>query len=105
MDPRVLEALRASIESWQHTADGHYEDFHGAEHCPLCRLFPGDEDKPCGECPIDKATKGDGCSGTPYYVWCDAYEDWGAGGGSAEEILSAAKAEVAFLQSLLPKSE
>jgi len=98
MDARTLEALQASIAKWEKNAT--VEDTEdarlGVSSCPLCQVFYGDR---CAGCPV-YAFDHFRCDGTPYDAAENAYAD-----GNLEAFIVAARAEVAFLQSLLPAAQ
>jgi len=101
MDAKTLEALQASIEKWERNAVAETPDEYrtGSDNCPLCNLFIEDR---CAGCPV-KARSGSGyCLRTPYMVAHDAKIFWHTGTGTARQARKAARAEVAFLKSLLP---
>jgi hypothetical protein len=69
----------------------------GAAHCALCDLFLNDG---CSKCPVAQKVQRSGCSLTPYAAACDAHCEHGI---DSPEFKAAAKVELEFLQSLLPK--
>lgn len=76
-----------------------------SRNCPLCQLFIEND---CKGCPVSDRTGEGGCEGSPYRDWLAAtYYDVAIHGQRAQnrqnpEALEAAKAELAFLKSLLP---
>ena len=116
MDHRTRTALEGSIAKWQAIADGRGTD-RGGDNCPLCELFADefdpaagyeDDNAGCHGCPVKARTGKQGCIGSPYYSYrrvmnyagmC-AYFDF----ATTPAQLAAARAELAFLQSLLPPS-
>jgi hypothetical protein len=95
MDEKTLTALRGSIAKWEAIVAGTGTD-RGAENCPLCHLFIKDG---CQGCPVLERSKQSGCKGTPYedYIHAYYYED------RKSRMIEGAKAELAFLRSLLPE--
>ena len=107
MDARTLTALRQSIEKWERNATAETPcDFTLWVHnCPLCEAFGHDG---CLGCPVKGSTGLRGCIGTPYYRAFDARIRWfDAPSDTAlrDAAHVAARAEVAFLRSLLPEAE
>lgn len=104
MDQRTLEALKGSIEKWRRIV---YEGASngGPKDCPLCVLFNNREtwfsNKVCVGCPVMEKTGLYGCGGTPY----EMLEECENPINSDPEALEHAKAELAFLESLLPPQE
>ena len=99
MSPGTLEALKGSIEKWRRIVEeGDINE--GSDNCPLCRLFIGDD---CEGCPVAEAAEPE-CFGTPYWDFQDAdtNDSWRA---DTDEKMIAARAELDFLCSLLPKEE
>lgn len=98
MNAKTLKALKGSIAKWQAIVAGTGED-HGPDNCPLCQLFNDLPHGGCGGCPVAERTGLDGCAGTPYQAWDDLF------GVKADtpELKKAARAELAFLKSLLPR--
>lgn len=82
------EMLRSAAEEGKLLEDG------GITTCGLCVLYD------CHECPIHES--GEGCTrpGTAYA----AYEE-AVGGGHPEEALSAAEAEIEFLERIRRESD
>lgn len=105
MDAKTLTALKGSIEKWRRIVDGTGVD-GGTDDCPLCHLFAA-EDRDCIGCPVSARAKRPGCANTPYVAWKRvASEDDGenlVATTSAAKV--AARAELAFLESLLPTGE
>lgn len=102
MKKATLKALKGSIQKWKRIVKG-VEIDEGTDNCPLCQLFVRAD---CTGCPVAKKTGFSYCSNTPYSDW--EGEAWGlkrngAGYKHTKRSLKAAKAEVAFLKSLLPK--
>ena len=108
MDDRTLTALRQSIEKWERNAVAETpDDFAtGAETCALCDLFYWKDG--CNGCPVKERTGQWGCRGTPYLAADGARYEWSACPSDTtrrDAARAAARAEVAFLRSLLPKEE
>jgi hypothetical protein len=99
MNPTTLKALKQSIAHWKRLSTGKRREGEtvGAAHCALCDLFLNDG---CSKCPVAQKVQRSGCSLTPYNDACDAHN---AHGIDSPEFKSAAKVELEFLQSLLPK--
>lgn len=99
MNPETLEALKGSIEKWRTIVEENGYD-EGTANCPLCRLFRYND---CVGCPVSAATGNEGCHGSPY-------DNWFALNGHQNKAdipgrFAAARAELDFLRSLLPKEE
>jgi len=98
--PETLEALKASIAKWERNAE--IDDLEranlGPSSCPLCVLFyRGD----CHGCPVfNFDIDHHRCGFTPYDAAESAYS-----AGHIAGFHLAARAEVAFLKSLLPPEE
>lgn len=106
MDERTLAALRGSIKKWRAIEEGRGAD-EGISNCPLCKEFITSQ---CDGCPVDVASGGSGCGGTPY----DGFYEWNRLRTNAFEVLNPrvhtkgvrlARAEREFLESLLPEGE
>lgn len=111
MDTKVLEALRASISHWQDNAN--VIELHGAsvssKDCALCKLFL---DNYCRGCPVAEVSGHLFCGNTPYNrafkthdVWCATTKYTDEFDAARTEFREAAKAELKFLESLLPKED
>ena len=96
MDKETREALLGSIEKWKQIVAGTGDDY-GWENCPLCTMF---HHGGCEGCPVAEKAGDTFCRGTPYVNYRRASHIFS--GATPEEITTAAKAELAFLQSLLP---
>lgn len=104
MPAATLEALRGSIAKWEAIVAGHGLE-HGPDDCPLCQLFHfsyrKDGQRTCVGCPVMDRTGNSLCDGSPYDDYSaaeDADED-----DSEERMEQAAKEELDFLKSLLPR--
>jgi hypothetical protein len=101
MDQKTLTALKGSIAKWQAIVDGTGVD-HGSSNCPLCQLFRYSNDYNaggnCEGCPVAEEVEDTCCDSTPYqeYATADDFDD-------KEAMATAAKKELEFLKSLLPK--
>lgn len=127
MDKRTAKALEASIKKWKRNvkAPTPQEYLVGPDDCPLCKLFfdfsgddYGDEDDfawiGCKGCPIAERTGMVLCDGTPYEdatiqrsLWITAL-DLGnevTAKAARRRARKAARAEVAFLESLREKAD
>jgi hypothetical protein len=102
MNAKTLKALKASIKSWEERAAGTYTGKDGTPGCALCLLFHSahNNGNGCAGCPVMERTELKYCCDTPV----DDYELAERRGRTADMRL-AAKAEVAFLKSLLPEGE
>lgn len=95
MDPKTLEALQESIRHWKVMAKTGWErEKPLSGQCALCRLFLY---RDCAGCPVNAAGHR-GCLATPYDDAYFHYDD-----GNRSGFRSAARLEVKFLKSLLPK--
>ena len=103
MNKTTLKALKGSIRKWERIVDGTARD-EGSDNCPLCKMF---FERFCKGCLVAEETENTYCDGTPYqdkWVWHEPSEMNGNGGYvHTKESLAAAKAELKFLKSLLPK--
>lgn len=105
MNKKTLRALKGSIRKWEEIVAGEEVD-DGVDNCPLCQLFYWED---CKGCPVKETTGKECCVGSPYDdEWNDIHQfdltlsDKG-GYVHTEQSLAAAKAELKFLKSLLPK--
>jgi hypothetical protein len=99
MNARTLKALRGSIAHWKRMATGkaRSDEKPYADYCDLCTLFlKGD----CSGCPVMERTGKYSCLETPYYAAHGAYISYGK---HSRKFKAAAKKELTFLRSLLPK--
>lgn len=104
MTPETLAALKASIAKWDKNARVRNTDNAKtcAEDCPLCHLFHEDfgaDRSDCSGCPVAKKTGEPFCWKSPYSKASQAHFR-----GDAKAFRDAAKAEAAFLRSLLPEA-
>ena len=100
MDAKTLKALNGSISKWKKIVAGTGSD-KGTNNCPLCHLFFGR--CACEGCPAAMHGIG-GCFDTPYMDWLEATDDQK---GKATNSIQrrAARNELKFLRSLLPKKK
>lgn len=101
MDARTLEALKGSIEKWRLIVEEGGED-RGYLNCPLCERF--NTGFGCGGCPVAVRTEHYFCDGSPFQEW-ERLKKGFTGCADTPEKLDAARAELAFLRSLLPEEE
>jgi hypothetical protein len=106
MLPSARRALRSSIAHWKRMLAG--KERPGEEPngwwCSLCALFDKGDD--CSACPVRQKIGHSGCWGSPYRSAHKAYYARGSGNPDAERAWkTAAKCQVAFLESLLPRKE
>lgn len=100
MNPATLKALKQSIAHWKRLSTGKRRlgERVGASQCALCSLFLHIHS--CKGCPVADKVERSGCSLTPYGHARDAHDAYGI---DSPEFKAAAKVELKFLQSLLPK--
>jgi|TARA_Y100000310_G_C20301463_1_gene631996 hypothetical protein len=119
------KALEASIEHWENIAKGK-EPSLGELNCALCARFADTHrkndhphilfcvrtinDQKYETCPVDKCTNSEGCEPTPFCEFVEisiennehySLEFW----AKTPEAKRAARKEVRFLKSLLPKEK
>lgn len=107
MNAKTLKALKASIRHWERMANGKSIQGEGVtwEYCELCKmflsidLFPNRED--CRLCPVKLRTGRRHCDRTPWRAASLAWHN----GANSEEFMKAARKELTFLKSLLPKGK
>lgn len=103
IDPETLKALQGSIAKWERVvAEG--KDGTNWMDCPLCGLFWREN---CSGCPVRDRTGYRMCQGSPFEAYSDARESADDDGiddvGTEPTVIEAAKAELDFLKSLLPR--
>ena len=100
MTPGALKALRGSIKKWQSVVAGTMAptDALSCHTCPLCHLFHDKSPGWCQGCPVKLTTGLDTCQGTPFYDYHKAVKH-----NDSKAMTAAARAELAFLRSLLPR--
>jgi hypothetical protein len=120
MTRKALTALKSSIAHWERLVSGKRRsgESMGSSHCALCRKFMLDSPlMDCEGCPVKEKTGRHGCQKTPYQdvelVFfrqrqdiSDSGVDWDKARELALDTMEfrrAAKKELAFLKSLLPK--
>ena len=106
MNPQTLQALKDSIAHWERLSTGFRLPLEhiGATQCPLCNIFNqiGQRDALyCIGCPVYEKTKLQYCINTPYEEASIATRKYN--GIDSIEFKEAAKKELEFLRSLLPK--
>lgn len=101
MNKATLKALKGSIAKWEKIVAGTGVD-DGTDNCPLCKLFYG---LGCMGCPVAIKSGRDTCKKTPYGGWMLATfgQEWPRRVIDAGQK-KAARAELRFLKSLLPRS-
>lgn len=120
MTPAALKALKESIAHWERLVKTRpanvTQDEPYAEHCALCKWFFVSPRR-CKGCPVSEKTGQTHCIGTPYYEaerawrWLAENPVEPSAAASCKEKLQlnrwrkAARAELRFLKSLLPKAE
>ena len=99
MDAKTLTALKESIEHWRRLADGTNRkgEETGPRSCALCMAFAVGRDSinKCDGCPVSVKTGMKDCRNTPYYAAEAVF--------GAPTFRAAARKELEFLESLLPK--
>ena len=104
MEPKILTALKGSIDKWQKIIDGKGED-RGGDDCSLCR----DIEDSCDGCPVKKKTGYSQCHGSPYWDWFNhhltRHEGYFQRSNRCSICKRLAQKELDFLKSLLPKNE
>lgn len=102
MKPTTLKALKQSIAHWRRLATGKEKkgEHPDSSSCALCKLFIRIG---CKGCPVAEKARETGCNGTPFLDAYKRYQQMGWGFASESTFRTAAKKELAFLESLLPK--
>ncbi len=105
MNAKTLKALKGSIEHWQRLVDFEKNpgEEPGSQQCDLCKLSVNKSEGfyvDCNECVVKLRTGRPGCIGTPFNR---AYSAFFKRHENPEEFRHAAKEEMEFLKSLLPK--
>lgn len=103
MEPKTLEALNASIAKWERNAvaETPSQVKMYAGDCPLCHIYVLATGS-CEGCPVAEKAGEEDCDGTPWPNTWFRWRAWASGEGAADEFREHARAEVAFLKSLLP---
>jgi len=99
MNEKTLTALKRSIAHWKRYVDGKgfKEGVPESHNCHLCKLFFHQD---CHGCPVAEKTKEAACLRTPYSKAHEAYINHGP---TSKKFIAAAKRQLKFLTSLLPK--
>jgi len=110
MKAKTLAALKKSIKHWEQNvvAKTPEEASIGPDDCALCGLFIDNLDaayNSCIGCPVREKTGQELCEGTPYELAANKYQDWRRASTPRSSFTRAAKAELKFLKSLLPKEK
>lgn len=112
MNTKTLRALRSSIAHHKRLLAGKRGEKLGPKYCALCKGFIG---KPmtdhCEGCPVKEKTGVPFCEHTPYdsLVWAEfaleqsISESAQTQKAALEQFQKCEQAEIAFLESLLPK--
>jgi hypothetical protein len=93
------KAWLLSVAHWQRLVNGLPDEEVGPEHCALCDVFARAPHF-CQGCPVAEKTDLSGCGGTPYAEAEFAFKKHGL---HSKRFKTAARKELAFLKSLLPK--
>lgn len=107
MDCKTLAALKGSIAKWEAIIAGTDADM-GSRNCPLCKVFFY-RSTPCLGCPVYRETGEPYCEGSPYDRWIRLTDDEAENESGClrraetKSQKAAARAELRFLKSLLPK--
>jgi hypothetical protein len=101
-DPKVVKALKKSIESWKKRATNGRFNEPTAAKCALCHLFNLQEansntDMDCEGCPVYEKTHSKYCGFTPVANYMRMNQPY----HTSEDRKTVAKSEVKFLESLL----
>lgn len=110
MNPETLKALKESIAHWRRLATGKRRkgETHYGDDCSLCHKFYTGDGK-CSNCPVAKKTGHGDCQGSPWWKAHQAYLECGFldtdSRYNSESFKAAAKNELTFLVSLLPKAK
>lgn len=108
MNPLTLKALISSIAHWKRMIKQTTpKEAPFAENCPLCRRFTCPVCVLNGEmCPVYQRTGRRDCKGSPWGDAADAFGSWERFQikDNRKEWRDFAKAELAFLESLVPKT-
>lgn len=115
MTPEALTYLREHIAQWRAIVDGTAAD---TQNAPLCALFYGTVDaagQGCTGCPVRESSGKPYCAGSPYVVWNNLLGQHLSDDTPAtlsnfpldvvDEARDAAREELDFLRSLLPKDD
>lgn len=111
MNAKTLRALKSSIKHWEENVAAKHPTIASVSYmkCALCRLFVMQAPlRNCGGCPVKERTRRLNCFRTPYYDAAVALDHWRWVPESTESRNAwrkAARAELKFLKSLLPKGK
>ena len=99
MNATTLKALKESIKHWKRLSTKRMErEWIGPDHCALCGLFWRQTPR-CKGCPVSELSGSTLCQKTPYSEVLKVIKF----GLDSHEFKEAAKEELKFLKSLLPK--
>lgn len=100
MNERTLTALKESIEHWERLASGEtgFVEDVGSADCALCTIFLDEHE--CAGCPVHEKTGAEKCAFSPYVEALNSRRKYGL---DSPQFKSAARKELKFLKSLLPK--
>jgi hypothetical protein len=103
MKPETLAALKESIAHWERMANGNpNKETPQSNECALCQRFSIGCRTSGEKCPVFLFSGFRSCINTP---WRGASDARFSGGLTSKEFCDAAKKELKFLKSLLPKEE
>lgn len=111
MTPIALKALKLSIAHHKENlkAKTAYDVRLGIDECALCELFYFlRSNTRCLGCPVRERSGEAECRNTPYRELANAAEEWRSNPDwpkAKAKFLSAERAEINFLESLLPKGK
>lgn len=96
--------LEESIEHWERLVSGKRlpNETIGRIYCALCEAYYWSKSGICEGCPVKEKTGQPYCFNTPYQLVEDIYNK-SNGALDSKKFKAAAKKELAFLKSLLPK--
>jgi hypothetical protein len=112
VEAETLAALKASIARWERNVAARTPKgaATNAAHCPLCHLFNNYEESKYGDvcvgCPVRADTGVAYCASTPYVAAVRLLRIWGeypTDMTRRDDFRNAARCEVGYLKSLLPK--
>lgn len=94
-----IRALKSSIKHWVRLSTGkrRSNEDTGVNHCALCKIYHSGE---CEGCPVSEKTGQTYCDGSPFEAAVEVKHKYGI---SSKQFKQAAKRELKFLKSLLPK--
>lgn len=108
MDAKTAAALEDSIAHWKRNVEAERPEqvLMGSDQCALCLLFHGE--RGCVGCPVMTRSGCHGCRTTPYHKALDRHILWDhqpCDLAAASAFREAARAELAFLESLCEPTE